>query len=126
MSNVANVDLAKIREQIDHYIKHYDGSGPTYVLRSARAGLTWLERDLTDARSALREIDSALGGDPNAPVVQKVLGRLESAAISDDDICRLSRIFCDVSDLRTEQDVRINEWLKRRISEARGFQKAKG
>jgi hypothetical protein len=32
--------------------------------------------------------------------------------ISHDDVCRLSRIFGQVSDLRTWQDQRINEWLK--------------
>lgn len=35
-----------------------------------------------------------------------------------DDMCRLSRAFNQVADLRTAQDLRINEWLKVQIGEA--------
>jgi hypothetical protein len=38
--------------------------------------------------------------------------------LSHDDLCRLSRAFNDGCNLRLEQDQRINEWLKARISEA--------
>lgn len=40
------------------------------------------------------------------------------------DLCRLSIAFNAVSDLRTEQDLRINEWLKAQIGEAQALQDA--
>lgn len=36
-------------------------------------------------------------------------------ALSHDDLCRLSRLFGFAGDIRTSQDYRINEWLKRMI-----------
>lgn len=36
-----------------------------------------------------------------------------------EDACRLSRMFNQASDLRTEQDIRINEWLKTLIMRAK-------
>lgn len=38
--------------------------------------------------------------------------------LSHDDWCRLSRAFNQAADLRWEQDVRINDWLKRHIAKA--------
>lgn len=56
-------------------------------------------RDAKDA--ALREADELIAGP---------LGDLFD--IQHDDLCRLSRVFTGTSDLRTGQDIRINEWLK--------------
>lgn len=42
----------------------------------------------------------------------------EAERLTHDDLARLSRGFNASSDLRTEQDVRVNEWLKRRLAEA--------
>ena len=39
--------------------------------------------------------------------------------LSHDDACRLSRAFGEASDLRTSQDMRINEWLKGLIRKSR-------
>jgi hypothetical protein len=39
-------------------------------------------------------------------------------ALSHDDLCHLSRSFNAHSALRTGQDQRVNEWLKRMIAEA--------
>ena len=39
-----------------------------------------------------------------------------------DDLCRLSVIFGRSSDLRTDQDIRINEWLKAQIHDASALQ----
>lgn len=42
------------------------------------------------------------------------------ATLTHGDLCRLSVLFGRASDLRTDQDLRINEWLKGRIAEAGG------
>ncbi|UPT53176.1 hypothetical protein [Synechococcus phage Ssp-JY42] len=39
-----------------------------------------------------------------------------------EDLCRLSVIFGRSSDLRTDQDIRINEWLKAQIADASALQ----
>lgn len=41
------------------------------------------------------------------------------AALTHDDVCRLSRAFNMVAAINDAQDYRINEWLKVRIAEAR-------
>lgn len=69
-----------------------------------------------------------LAGCPTAPQpdhlhyalanLQDVTDKLDALAISHEDACRLSRVFCAASDLRTSQDQRINEWLKAVIAGA--------
>ena len=40
------------------------------------------------------------------------------ALLSYDDLCRLSSVFNDHSELHLEQDRRINEWISKRIAES--------
>jgi len=51
----------------------------------------------------------------NRQLIALRLNRLPHA-----DLCRLSIMFGRSSDLRTDQDQRINEWLKAQIADAKG------
>jgi hypothetical protein len=37
-------------------------------------------------------------------------------ALTNDELCHLSRLFNELSTLRDERDIRINEWLKQQIA----------
>lgn len=68
--------------------------------------------------SALLSELEAVKGERDDQVRQLVALRLNRLAHG--DLCRLSVMFGRSSDLRTDQDIRINEWLKAQIADAKG------
>lgn len=60
--------------------------------------------------------------DAPAYLAVQVVGAIENAAVelSYADVCRLSRSFNATANLATQQDYRINEWLKGVIASKRG------
>lgn len=70
---------------------------------------------MSDAR-ALRYLAKRLGSKfANKLEVQRLVqiaAMLEVASLAHADACRLSRVFCHESGPSSDQDIRINEWLK--------------
>jgi hypothetical protein len=70
-----------------------------------------------NVRALIGEVER-LTAERDEALRQLIEVRLNRPAL--DDLCRLSIMFGRSSDLRTDQDIRINEWMKAQIADARG------
>lgn len=102
-----------------------DASGVEITIRSERqseASLT-VPLDRLDGmidglrRARSRLIDEASYEDLRAS--GGIVGAPASDSLSHDDLCYLSRVFCEHDWLKEPRGIRINEWLKRLIALSR-------